>query len=295
MLAAVGEHLSNAQIAGRLRISVRTVESHVAALLRKLDAADRHALAARAEQARTGRFLGLPAGRTTFVGRAADVAAVEAALDTSRLVTLVGPGGVGKTRLVAAVAEQAASRFPAGGAFVDLVPVRTVARAGAVGQAVADALDVTEATQSVERAVFERLRLGRPLLVLDNCEHVIDEVSALAERVLATCPQATVLATSRQRLGVPGERLVHVRPLGGTDLEQLFRDRAGAADPGFSAAPAVVADICARLDGLPLAVELAAARAAALGADGLLTGLEDQLRLLAGGRGRTPAITRCAS
>lgn len=112
MLAAVGEHLSNAQIAGRLRISVRTVESHVAALLRKLDAADRHALAARAEQARTGRFLGLPAGRTTFVGRAADVAAVEAALDTSRLVTVVGPGGVGKTRLVAAVAEQAASRFP---------------------------------------------------------------------------------------------------------------------------------------------------------------------------------------
>ncbi|MCP9951281.1 hypothetical protein LUX33_24570 [Actinomadura madurae] len=111
-------------------------------------------------------------------------------------MTVVGPGGVGKTRLVAAVAEQAASRFPAGGAFVDLVPVRTVARAGAVGQAVADALDVTEATQSVERAVFERLRLGRPLLVLDNCEHVIDEVSALAERVLATCPQATVLATS---------------------------------------------------------------------------------------------------
>lgn len=132
---------------------------------------------------------------------------------------------MGKTRLVAAVAEQAASRFPPA-ALVDLVPVRTVARAGAVGQAVADALDVTEATQSVERAVFERLRLGRPLLVLDNCEHVIDEVSALAERVLATCPQATVLATSRQRLGVPGERLVHVRPLGGTDLEQLFRDRA---------------------------------------------------------------------
>ncbi|MCQ0007976.1 response regulator transcription factor [Actinomadura madurae] len=93
VLAAVGEHLSNAQIAGRLRISVRTVESHVAALLRKLDAADRHALAARAEQARTGRFLGLPAGRTTFVGRAADVAAVEAALDTSRLVTVVGPAG----------------------------------------------------------------------------------------------------------------------------------------------------------------------------------------------------------
>jgi len=286
VLAAVGQHLSNAQIANRLRISVRTVESHVAALLRKLDAADRHALAALAEQARAGRFVGLPASRTTFVGRAADVAAVEAALDKSRLVTVVGPGGVGKTRLAAAVAGQAASRFPAGGAFVDLVPVRTAAVAGAVGQAVADALDVTVGpTQSVERAVFERLRLGRPLLVLDNCEHVIDEVSALTEQVLAACPQATVLATSRQRLSVAGERLVHLRPLGGSELEQLFRDRASAADPGFAAPQTVVADVCARLDGLPLAVELAAARVAALGADGLLTGLDDQLRLLAGGRG----------
>lgn len=286
MLSAVGRHLSNAQIASRLRISVRTVESHVSALLRKLDAADRHALAAVAEQARTGRFVGLPASRTTFVGRAAEVAAVESALDKSRLVTVVGPGGVGKTRLAAAVAERAESRFPAGGAFVDLVPVRTAAVAGSVVQAVADALDVTEGpTQSVERAVFERLRLGRPLLVLDNCEHVIDEVSALTEQVLTACPQATVLATSRQRLGVTGERLVHVRPLVGTELEQLFRDRASAADPGFATLPAVVADVCARLDGLPLAVELAAARVAALGADGLLAGLDDQLRLLAGGRG----------
>jgi predicted ATPase/DNA-binding CsgD family transcriptional regulator len=286
VLAAVGGHLSNAQIASRLHISVRTVESHVAALLRKLGAPDRHALAAVAERARAGRFVGLPASRTTFVGRAAEVAAVESALDRSRLVTVVGPGGVGKTRLAAAVAERAQPRFPAGGAFVDLVPVRTAAVAGSVVQAVADALDVTMGpTQSVERAVFERLRLGRPLLVLDNCEHVIDEVSALTEQVLAACPQATVLATSRQRLGVTGERLVHVRALVGAELEQLFRDRASAADPGFAAPPAVVADICARLDGLPLAVELAAARVAALGADGLLAGLDDQLRLLAGGRG----------
>ena len=286
MLAAVGGHLSNAQIANRLHISVRTVESHVSALLRKLDAPDRQALATLAEQARTGRFAGLPPSRTTFVGRAADRAAVETALDESRLVSVLGPGGVGKTRLAAAVAEQAGSRFPAGGAFVDLVPVRTGTVAGAVVRAVADALDVTEGpAQSVERAVFERLRLGRPLLVLDNCEHVIDEVSALTERVLAECPHATVLATSRQRLGVTGERLVHLHPLGGTELEQLFRDRATAADPAFAAPPAIVADVCTRLDGLPLAVELAAARVAALGADGLLAGLDDQLRMLAGARG----------
>ncbi|WP_220446629.1 helix-turn-helix domain-containing protein [Nonomuraea deserti] len=172
VLAAVGGHLSNAQIAGLLRISVRTVESHVAALLRKLDVVDRRALAALAERSRTGRFVGLPTSRTTFVGRTADIAAVEAALDKSRLVTVVGPGGVGKTRPAAAVAERAVSRFPAGGAFVDLVPVRTAAVAGAVGQAVADALDVTEGpTQSVSsrrgtasKTLAPGLRLGRLIL-----------------------------------------------------------------------------------------------------------------------------------
>jgi predicted ATPase len=114
---------------------------------------------------------------------------------------------------------------------------------------------------------------------------VIDEVGALTERVLAECPQATVLATSRQRLGVTGERIVHLHPLVGTELEQLFRDRATAADPAFALPPTIVAEVCARLDGLPLAIELAAARVAALGAEGLLAGLDDQLRLLAGGRG----------
>ena len=107
-----------------LHISVRTVESHVSALLRKLDASDRRALAVIADRARMGTFVGLPASMTTFVGRSYDRAAILAALDGSRLVTVVGPGGVGKTRLVAIVAGGAQSRFPAGGAFVDLVPVR---------------------------------------------------------------------------------------------------------------------------------------------------------------------------
>ena len=265
-----------------LHISVRTVESHVSALLRKLDASDRQALAAIADRARMGQFVGLPASMTTFVGRSTDRAAILAALDDSRLVTVVGPGGVGKTRLVAMVADGAQSRFPAGGAFVDLVPVR----AGSVLRAVADALDATEGpARSVEAGVFERLRVGRPLLVLDNCEHVIDDVSELVERVLAECPHATLLATSRQRLGVTGERLVHLHPLDvAEEAEQLFLDRARAADPDFAADPATVAELCSRLDGMPLAIELAAARAASLGADGLLAGLDDQLRLLAGGR-----------
>jgi predicted ATPase/DNA-binding CsgD family transcriptional regulator len=283
VLAALGAHLSNAQIARRLHISVRTVESHVSALLRKLDASDRQALATIADQAHTGRFAGLPVSRTTFVGRATDRAAILAALDESRLVTVVGPGGVGKTRLVAVVADGAESRFPAGGAFVDLVP----ARAGSVLRAVADALDAAEGpARSVEAAVFERLRVGRPLLVLDNCEHVIDDISELVERVLAECQHATVLATSRQRLGVTGERLVSLHPLDvAAEAEQLFLDRVRAADPDFAAALPTVAALCSRLDGMPLAIELAAARAASLGADGLLAGLDDQLRLLAGGRG----------
>ncbi len=192
-------------------------------------------------------------------------------------MTISGPGGVGKTRLAAVVAG--AATVPLGGAFVDLVP----ARDDSVPQAVAAALGVAEGPQQpLEAAIAGRLARGRSLLVLDNCEHVVDAVAGFAERLLAACPTVTVLATSRERLAVPGERVVAVGPLPlGSDAERLFADRAVAPmDPG------AVADLCARLDGLPLAIELAAARSAALGAPGLLTGLGDYLRLLAGGRGQ---------
>ncbi|TQM43113.1 ATP-binding protein [Pseudonocardia cypriaca] len=282
VLAAVGAHLSNAQIAGRLHLSVRTVEGHVSSLLRKYGVADRRELAAlvgpeAGPAPPPGGVAGLPAARTSFVGRAAEQAAVLAALAEHRLVTLSGPGGVGKTRLAVVVAGAAA--FPFGGAFVDLVP----ARADSVPQAVAATLGVAEGPQQpLEAAIAGRLARGRSLLVLDNCEHVVDAVAGFVERLLAACPTVTVLATSRERLAVPGERVVAVGPLPlGSDAERLFADR--APDP---VDPAAVADLCARLDGLPLAIELAAARSAALGAPGLLTGLGDYLRLLTGGRGR---------
>jgi predicted ATPase/DNA-binding CsgD family transcriptional regulator len=282
VLAAVGAHLSNAQIAGRLHLSVRTVEGHVSSLLRKYGVADRRELAAlvgpeAGPAPPPGGVAGLPAARTSFVGRAAERAAVLAALAEHRLVTLSGPGGVGKTRLAVVVAE--AATFPFGGAFVDLVP----ARDDSVPQAVAAALGVAEGPQQpLEAAIAGRLARGRSLLVLDNCEHVVDAVAGFVERLLATCPTVTVLATSRERLAVPGERVVTVGPLPlGSDAERLFADRAPEPiDPG------AVTDLCARLDGLPLAIELAAARSAALGAPGLLTGLGDYLRLLAGGRGQ---------
>ena len=285
MLAALGARLSNAQIANRLHISVRTVESHVSSLLRKYGVADRWALAemARSDAGEPGRIAGLPASGTTFVGRGAERAAVLAAIEEARLVTLLGPGGVGKTRLAAVVAEDAVALLPSGGAFVDLVPVRD----GFVARAVATALGVTEGShQPLTEAVAARLGTRRSLLVLDNCEHVIDEAAEFAERILAACPATRVLVTSRERLGVPGERSVPISPLPlGSDAERLFYDRALAADPQFVAEPGAIAELCARLDGLPLAIELAAARGASLGASGLLAALEDALRLLSGARG----------
>ena len=287
VLAALGAHLTNSQIAGRLHLSVRTVEGHVSSLLRKYGVADRRELAALAgpgDVPLPGGVRGLPVARTSFVGREAEQDAVRAALDDQRLVTLAGPGGVGKTRLAAAVAEQAAPSFPAGAAFVDLVP----ARDDTVAQAVAAALGVAEGPQQpLEAAIVGRLARGRSLLALDNCEHVVDAVAEFVERLLTACPTTTVLATSRERLALPGERVVVVGPLPlGSDAERLFRDRALAANPDAAPDAAAVADLCARLDGLPLAIELAAARNAALGGPGLLTGLGDYVRLLAGGRGR---------
>jgi predicted ATPase/DNA-binding CsgD family transcriptional regulator len=287
VLAAIGARLSNAQIANRLHISVRTVESHVSSLLRKYGFSDRWALAELAQQAdgrEPGRLSGLPsAATTTFVGREPERAAVLAAIEDARLVTLLGPGGVGKTRLAVAVAEAAGPAFPSGGAFVDLVPVRE----GFVARAVATTLGVTEGShQPLEEAVAARLGGGRSLLVLDNCEHVIEEAAAFAERILAACPGTRILVTSRERLSIPGERTVPIAPLPlAGDAERLFHDRALAADPEFVGDPAVIAELCARLDGMPLAIELAAARSASLGATGLLAALEDALRLLSGGRG----------
>ncbi len=298
VLAAVGAHLSNAEIARSLFISVRTVESHVSALLRKYGVVDRRALAALAAPAQEGeeagqragielgRIAGLPTFRTTLVGRSAErgavLAALEAAPVSGALVTLLGPGGVGKTRLVTAVAADAARAFPLGGAFVDLVP----ATEEYVTQTVAAALGVTERLkQPLEDVLHDRLRRGRTLLVLDNCEHLVDAAAGFVERVLAACPDTVVLVTSRERLGVLGERVVPIDPLPvAGEAQELFRQRAADVDPGFVAEPDTVAEICARLDGMPLAIELAAARSASLGPDGLLAGLDDAVRLLSSGR-----------
>ena len=283
VLAGVGARLSNAEIAAQLFLSVRTVESHVSSLLRKFGVGDRWALVDRArELSAAGPVVGLPSVRTSLVGRAAERVTVASALADTRLVTLVGPGGIGKTRLSGVVAEETSAGYPGGVAFVDLVPVR----AGFLAQAVAAVLGVVEGPQQpLESAIADRLRQAGSLLVLDNCEHVIDAAAQFVDRLLANNADVRVLATSRERLGVADERVVEVGPLPPDDAVALFLDRATTVDKQFDGDPVQLADLCARLDGLPLALELAAARGAALGLDGLISAAGDQLRLLSGGRG----------
>jgi predicted ATPase/DNA-binding CsgD family transcriptional regulator len=293
VLALIARHLTNAQIADSLVISQRTVESHVSAMLRKLQLSDRRSLARHAEAFPRGSVpsgrRGLPVPVTPFIGRVAERAALAAALGGSRMVTATGPGGVGKTRLALSVAAESGAERRDGVWFADLVRVTDSAAVTAV---VAETVGVPEQrTTSVEVALVASLAGRDGLLVLDNCEHVVDGVRACVERIVAGCPDVTVLATSRTRLLLPYERVYVVPGLsvvgGGGDAVDLFAARVAAAtgdrvppDPGR------VAELCRALDGIALAVELAAARFPALGLDGLESGLDQRLRVLTAGGGR---------
>ncbi|MEV5828693.1 BTAD domain-containing putative transcriptional regulator [Spirillospora sp. NPDC052242] len=220
----------------------------------------------------------LRAPATGFVGREDECAWIARRLWEGRLVTLVGPGGAGKTRLATTVGERLAERFPGG---VWVVELAAVGAGGEVPGAVAAALGV----RGPER-VAEALAGVETLLVLDNCEHVLDAAAELAGGLLGACPGLRVLATGRERLGIDGEALCPVPPLDGPDAARLFAERAAAVRPGFDAAEsaAAVAEICRRLDGLPLAIELAAARLRAMTPEQLAHRLDRRFRLLGGDR-----------
>jgi predicted ATPase/DNA-binding SARP family transcriptional activator len=211
--------------------------------------------------AATSQPTNLPRRGTSFVGREGEIGAVSTALRGIPLVTLTGVGGVGKSRLALEVAEAQRSRFPDGVWLCELAPLPEGA---AVGHAIASALRVQQRYGlTIEETVVEYVRGRRLLLVLDNCEHVLDAAAPLTERILGQCPAVSVLATSREALGVTGEQVWPVRPLPAADASELFLQRARASRPDFRADRDMavwIAEICRRLDGLPLAIELIAAR-----------------------------------
>ncbi|WP_444545980.1 ATP-binding protein, partial [Streptomyces omiyaensis] len=231
----------------------------------------------------------LPARLTSFIGRDGELAALADALESSRLVTLLGPGGVGKTRLALEAAEAYAGEGTVH--FAELASVReesevpgAVLTALGARQTMLRGADELVGGDPLSRLV-EHCAGRRMLLLLDNCEHVVGAAAGLAEAVLARCAGVRVLATSREALGVPGER---VRPLGPLSQEmgvRLLAERGAAARPGFEVAgdAGAVGEIVRRLDGLPLAIELAAARLRVLSARQIADRLDDRFRLLRSG------------
>ncbi|MEV0451044.1 BTAD domain-containing putative transcriptional regulator [Streptomyces sp. NPDC050600] len=229
---------------------------------------------------------GPPAPLTAFIGRETETAELAALLGAARLVCLTGPGGVGKTRLSAEVARALQS---AGDeiCFVELAALRD---GSGLAQALLAALGLRGSGLQLAEGPLEPVdRLitalaARPLLlVLDNCEHVVDEAAALVARLLSACPRLRVLATSREPLGVIGEHVRQVRPLDEAAAVRLFEDRARAVRPGPAPDPETVRRICAALDGLPLAVELVAARLRTLELDALAGRVGDLLAVTARG------------
>lgn len=227
----------------------------------------------------------LPTRAPPLLGRRRELAEVERHLEGSRVVTVTGPGGIGKTHLALAMATRAQASYRDGVYLVDLSD-----RAGHddVARAVLEALALPEAPgqQPVETVIGALLR-RRTLLVLDNCEHVVESAAATCQALVDQCPGVQVLATSREPLAIGAEQLVPLPPLdpAGAGTE-LFAQRALALDPNFDVADwrEDVTEICRRLDGVPLAIELAAARSRTLTPPQLLDRLHDRLRLLVGGR-----------
>ncbi|MBB4679744.1 BTAD domain-containing putative transcriptional regulator [Crossiella cryophila] len=239
----------------------------------------------------------LPAPLTGLLGRAEAVRAVGAQLGESRLVTLTGAGGVGKTRLALAVAEQVKATFADGVWLVELAGLGRGQTAAGIAEAVAAALDLRAGPGSAQGAgwVVTALRDKEILLVLDNCEHVVEAVSAWTAELLAAAPRVRVLATGQEALGRTGETVWPVPPLAAGDAVRLFVARAADRQPGFTLSAdntEVVAEICRRLDGLPLALELAATRVRLLGVGEVRARLDDRFRLLAQGERAAPQRQR---
>ncbi len=239
----------------------------------------------------------LPEPLSRFLGRDAELEQVGDAIASSRLVTLIGPGGVGKTRLAVEAAARLREQHPGGTWLIELAGVTdpegvAPAAAGTLG-AVRPALSDAQPPGSTAELIARHLAGRSLVVVLDNCEHVIDEAASLAHTLVGKVPGLRLVATSREPLGVPGEILIPVAGLASPAAIELFVDRARAVQPGFGGAgPAesIIDGICRRLDGLPLAIELAAARLRALPLSTLAERLDDRFALLT--RGARTALPR---
>jgi predicted ATPase len=241
----------------------------------------------------------LPAPRSSFVGRKREIEEVERELASTRLLTLTGAGGSGKTRLALEVARDLVEAYPDGAWLVALAPLSEEAL---VPKAVAEALKVPErSAEPLTDTLSEVLRDRQLLMVLDNCEHLLEATARLVDALLDSCPRLQIMATSREGLGVEGEIRWLVPPLSVPHTQQgtptsekleayesvrLFVERARGRDPSFSLSPQyalAVAEICRRLEGIPLAIELAAARVGTLSVEQIAERLTDSLKLLRGG------------
>jgi predicted ATPase/DNA-binding CsgD family transcriptional regulator len=267
----------------------------------------RRAGAANMTGQRRSEHLTLPHGVTSFVGRRDAAASIRRTLEESHLVSLTGPGGVGKTRLALHVSEQVRRSFPDGVHFVELATVRDPSL---VIQAIAVALNVLDqSARPPDRALIEYVSNKHVLILLDNCEHLLQACAHVVSQLLVSSPDLRVLATSREPLNISGERVYPVPPLSvptdfspsaagaagrpATHFEAvtLFEERASAVLPGFKVTAEnqeAVARLCARLDGLPLAIELAAVRMRALSPSQILARLEQRFELLTQGSRNAP-------
>ena len=226
----------------------------------------------------------LPLQLTTFIGREKDIASIKTLLNSARLVTLTGSGGTGKTRLSLEIGSELLKSFPNGVWLIELAPLAAPEQ---ILPALAQVFGLQEIpSTTLESLVVDYLRDKKLLIILDNCEHLIAACARLVEELLQHSAALKVLASSREALGIAGEMSYRIPSLAESESTCLFEERARAANPAFTltdANAASVAQICARLDGIPLAIELAAARTRLLSAEQIASRLDDRFRLLVGG------------